>query len=181
MSDELEVLADVVRRLESAGLPYMVTGSLASSYYGQPRMTRDIDIVLEIRARDIESLINLFATDFYIDRLAVADAIARQTSFNIIHNTLIVKVDFIVRKHHAYRLEEFKRRRRATIDGIEVAIVSPEDLVLSKLVWARDSHPEVQLADVRGILRGNLRLDTGYMETWAARLGIFHLYQEAVR
>lgn len=181
MTEELDVLADVVVRLETARLSYMVTGSIASSYYGQPRMTRDIDIVIEIHAKDVDRLFGLFAGDFYIDRDAALDAIKRQSSFNIIDNTSVIKVDFIVRKREAYRREEFKRRRRARIDGVEVAIVSPEDLVLSKLVWAKDSHSEVQLGDVRSILKIGHQLDLGYLEKWAKRLGVLELYRETLK
>ncbi|MDP2660313.1 MAG: nucleotidyltransferase [Dehalococcoidia bacterium] len=181
MSEELEVLQDVVRRLEEAGLPYMVTGSLAVSFYAQPRLTRDIDIVLEIGSGDVARLNDLFARDFYIDQAAIQDAINRRSSFNIIHNASIIKIDFIVRKPDVYRKVEFKRRRKMMIDGAEVAVVAAEDLVLSKLIWGKDSHSELQMGDARSVLKQAKELDYSYMERWAEHLGIVHLYHEALR
>ncbi|MDO8690066.1 MAG: hypothetical protein Q7R39_08675 [Dehalococcoidia bacterium] len=181
MSEELAVLREVVRRLEEAGFSYMVTGSLAVSFYALPRLTRDIDIVLEIGAGDVAKLNGLFAGDFYIDQDAIQDGINRQSSFNIIHNASVIKVDFIVRKRDTYRKVEFKRRRKMIIDGIEVAVVAAEDLVLSKLVWAKDSHSELQMGDVRSVLKQAEDLDYQYMERWARRLGVVHAYHEALR
>lgn len=179
MSEELDVLADVVHRLEAAHLPYMVTGSFAASYYSEPRMTRDIDIVVEIDAAAISKVHGLFSKAYYIDDGAVREAVARQSTFNVIHNALIVKVDFIVRKQDPYREEEFRRRQPVTIDGLRVYMVAPEDLVLSKLFWAKDNHSERQLADVRGVLKQVEGLDYSYMEAWARELGISDLFEEA--
>ncbi len=75
MTEELEVLAIVTGRLESAGIGYMVTGSIATNYYALPRMTRDIDIVVELSSRDADRICALFEGDFYVDRDAVRAAI----------------------------------------------------------------------------------------------------------
>jgi hypothetical protein len=95
--------------------------------------------------------------------------------FNIIHSESIVKVDFIVRKDLAYRLEEFARRRPVDISGATVWMVSPEDLLLSKLHWAKDSRSEVQLKDARNLIACVTDLEWGYVERWAAHLSVFDL------
>ncbi|MEZ5582680.1 MAG: hypothetical protein R3F37_07840 [Candidatus Competibacteraceae bacterium] len=109
MSDQLHILKMVASRLEQVGIAYMVSGSTAMNYYAQPRLTRDIDIVVELEPTDSERLVALFSTDFYIDGEIVQTAISNQSLFNIIHSELIVKVDFIVRKDMPYRNTEFPK------------------------------------------------------------------------
>ena len=103
----------------------MVSGSVAMNFYAQPRMTRDIDIVVELTPATARRLPDLFSSDFYIDSDDVNEAVRDQGMFNIIHNTSIVKVDFIVRKEDLYRKTEFGRRRTAPIEGANISIVSP--------------------------------------------------------
>jgi hypothetical protein len=177
-TEELEVLKIVTGRLESARIPYMVTRSMAANYYAVPRMTRDIDLVVELSAADADRLCALFERDFCIDRDAVRDAIAERKTFNAIHAALVVKVDFVVRKDSEYRREEFRRRRRVTVNDIAIFVVAPEDLIISKLEWARDSRSEVQLADVRNLLAAGLDLDREYLAQWVSRLGLDALYRE---
>jgi hypothetical protein len=178
VTEELEVLEIVTGRLDSRGIPYMLTGSIAGNYYAVPRMTRDIDIVIEVSEADADRVCGLFEDDFYVDRDAVRAAIARRTAFNVIHTALVVKVDFIVRKNSEYRREEFQRRRRITIDDTAIFIVAPEDLIISKLDWARDSRSDVQLGDVRSLLAADPDLDREYLARWVTRLGLDALYRE---
>jgi Nucleotidyl transferase of unknown function (DUF2204) len=178
VTEELEVLTIVTGRLESAGIPYMVTGSIAGNYYAVPRMTRDIDIVIEASGADAERLVELFRDEFYVEAEAVRHAIAERTVFNVIHTVSVVKVDFIPRKDSEYRREELRRRRRVTIDDRAIFIVAPEDLIISKLDWARDSRSEVQLRDVRNLLAADPDLDREYLARWVTRLGLEPLYRE---
>ena len=137
----------IAARLEAAGISYMVTGSVAANYYAVPRMTRDIDLVVELGPEDADRVIAIFGTDFYVDRDAVQRALADRGTFNVIHDRLVVKADFVVCKDSAYRREQFSRRRRIRVEGEELSIVAPEDLIISKLDWARDTRSETQLAD----------------------------------
>lgn len=178
MSEELEVLKIVAERLGRAGIPYMVTGSLAMSHYAVPRMTRDIDLVVELSAADADRVCGLFEADFYLDRDAVRRAVEARGTFNLIHTALVVKVDVVVRKDTEYRRTEFARRRRLSVEGQEIFVVAPEDLVLSKLDWARESRSAVQLADVRNLLDSVVDLDREYLREWTGRLGLEPLYRE---
>jgi hypothetical protein len=178
MSPELEVLKRVVERLEFAHFDYMLSGSVAMACYGQPRMTRDVDIVVELSPAGADRLAALFQPDFYCDEQDVREAATRRSLFNLVHFESAVKVDLIVRKDEPYRIEEFARRRRRTLDGFTLFVVAPEDLVLSKLWWARDSHSELQLRDVRNLLSFVEGLDTRYLEHWARELGIEALLAE---
>ncbi len=181
MLDELRVLKLVTGRLEEAGIPYMLTGSIAVGHYAQPRMTRDIDLVIDVQPGDADRLCDLFGPEFECDPRAVRDAIGRQSMFNLIHTEAIVKVDFVVRKGSPYRREEFDRRRAAVIDGHPVWVVSAEDLILSKLLWSKESRSEIQLRDVRRIIADQPALDWSYLERWAATLGIAAMLSEVRR
>ncbi len=177
--DELSVLALVAERLDAAGLPYMVSGSVAMNYYAQPRMTRDIDIVVALEPPNATQIQTLFEADFICELDAIREAIDRRGMFNLIHREWVIKVDIIVRKDTPYRREEMARRRRVRLRSLELAIVSPEDLVLSKLDWARESRSELQFRDVRNIVAAVPDLDERYLERWAAELGVTGLLAEA--
>ena len=181
VSDELDVLKSVAVRLETAGIPYMVTGSMAANFYAVPRMTRDIDLVIELSERDIDRVTRLFQQEYYIDRDMVQRAVRDHAMFNMIHNALVVKVDCVVRKETEYRREEFARRRAVSVENQQVFIVSPEDLILSKLDWAKESRSQMQLDDVRNLLRSVQGLDTEYLNRWADQLGLTTHYQEVRR
>lgn len=156
----------------------MLTGSMAANFYTTPRMTRDIDLVIELREADVERVVTLFQDEYYVDRDMVEQAVRSRSMFNMIHNALVVKVDCVVRKDSAYRREEFSRRRRVLIDGEPVTIVAPEDLILSKLEWAKDGHSQLQLDDVRNLLRSVEDIDRTYLNQWVDRLGLAALYGE---
>ena len=175
MSAELEVLQDAVARLERAGIAYMLTGSVALSYYAEPRMTRDVDLVVELADRDPKSITALFAPDYYVSEEDVARAIAARAMFNVLHLGKVVKLDFIVRKDSAYRRREFERRRRVALPGFEAWIVSREDLILSKLAWAKDSGSELQMRDVRALLAADA--DEAYLRSCAAELSVRELLE----
>lgn len=176
MQNELDIVRDVSQRLNAAGIGYMLTGSMAMNYYAQPRMTRDIDVVVALRPADAERVVKLFSPDYYISREAVDNSIAQQSLFNLIHNESVIKVDCIVRKQDEYRLNEFNRRQRIKIRDFETWIVSKEDLILSKLFWAKDSRSEVQLRDVKNLVATGC--DRTYIEHWTDELGLANLWQE---
>lgn len=171
MSDQTEVLLAVARRLESAGIAYMVSGSTAMNFYARPRMTRDIDVVIEVRDADVPRLLDAFADGFYIDDEAVTDAVARRSMFNALHEESMVKIDFIVRRDEPYRETEFARRRTIALGETTLTAVAPEDLILSKLLWNRESGSAMQAEDVRNLLSAAV-LDETYLEKWSARLGV---------
>lgn len=180
MTEQLEVLHDIVLRLDEAGIPYMVSGSVAMNYYALPRMTRDIDLVVELRRGDVARLEAVLGRDYYFSPEAATAALARRTMFNLIHQGFMVKVDCIVRKDTEYRKLEFSRRRKVQALGVAFHIASPEDLILSKLDWARDSRSELQLGDVRNLLDAVEDLDRPYLAAWAAKLGLSDLFAEVM-
>jgi len=178
MQNELDIVRDVSKRLDGAGIGYMLTGSIAMNYYAEPRMTRDIDIVVELFRADAGRIVQLFSSDYYVSREAVESSIEHQSLFNLIHNETILKVDCIVRKQTDFRLNEFRRRQRIKLRDFETWIVSKEDLILSKLFWAKDSHSEFQLRDVRNLV--STGCDRDYIRQWTGALGVAKLWEEIV-
>jgi hypothetical protein len=178
MIEQLNILKIVTARLEQAGIAYMISGSIAINYYAQPRLTRDIDIVIELLPRQVDQVVKLFSADFYLDEEMIYAAILPPGLFNIIHLESLVKIDLIVRKTTTYRQVEFARRRLVKIDGVTTWIVSPEDLLLSKLEWAKDSHSEMQLNDVRSLIISVNTLDWDYIRPWATQLEVTTLLDE---
>ncbi len=178
MSEQLDVLKLVAERLQRDDIAYMISGSIALNYYAQPRLTRDIAIVVALRLEDAERVINLFAEDFYVDADAVRNAIAQLGMFNIIHYDHVMKVDCMVRKDTPYRQEEFARRITVEIDGVTMWLVTAEDLLLSKLVWAAESHSEMQLQDVRNLIKSVADLDWTHIGRWAEALTVSELLRE---
>jgi hypothetical protein len=176
MQNELDIVRDVSARLDGAKIGYMLTGSMAMNFYAQPRMTRDIDVVVALQPTDAARVVQLFSPDYYVSREAVDSSIAQHSLFNLIHNESIIKVDCIVRKQSEYRLAEFNRRQRIAIDDFETWIVSKEDLILSKLFWARDSHSDQQLRDVKNLV--STGCDCVYIQRWTGELGVANLWQE---
>jgi len=170
IENELDVLRDVSQRLEGQGIKFMLTGSVAMNYYAQPRMTRDIDLVVALNETQTEEFVSLFESDYYLDKKNVADAISRRGMFNLIHNETVIKVDFVVLKSDSYRLEEFARRMTITLGDFQTWIVSREDLILSKLLWAKDSESEMQRRDVRNLITPEC--DMNYLRSHAEFLGV---------
>jgi len=176
MLNELDIVRDVSARLEKGGIAYMLTGSMAMNFYAQPRMTRDIDFVIAVAPQDTDAVVRLFAPDYYVSRDAVSESIQHESLFNLIHEESIIKVDCIVRKNNAYRRCEFERRQRITIGDFSTWITSREDLIISKLWWAKDSHSEQQLLDVKNLVSAACDMD--YIKRWTNELELVTLWQE---
>ena len=172
MNEQLGFLKQIAARLDTAGILYMLTGSMAMAIYAEPRMTRDIDLVIECQPEDAATIAALFEADCYVDVEAIREAARRRSMFNIIHNEWIIKADFIARGDTEYRRVEFNRRRRFDVEGTPISVVSPEDLILSKLVWAKGSNSQLQLRDVELIIKSGTTLDWDYLHQWAATLQV---------
>jgi hypothetical protein len=176
VASEIDIVRDVSRKLDQVGLGYMLTGSMAMNYYAQPRMTRDIDVVIAIGPNDVERMASLFEAEYYVSEKSIRESIAHELVFNLIHHESVIKVDFIVRKQDEYRELEFERRKKVAILDFTTYIVSKEDLIISKL-W-KDSRSEVQLGDVKNLLVTGY--DTTYVRRWTRALGLNSLLQECL-
>ena len=146
MQNELDIVRDVSARLERGGFAYMLTGSMAMNYYAQPRMTRDIDLVVALTPADADAIVCLFTPEYYVSREAVSSSIAHESLFNLIHQESVIKVDCIVRKSTPYRCAEFERRQRIAIEDFSTWIASKEYLIISKLWWRKILIPNSNCA-----------------------------------
>jgi hypothetical protein len=176
--NEIGIVRDISRKFERAGIPYMLTGSMAMNYYAQPRMTRDIDVVIAIGPEDVGRVAALFRPDYYVSEENIRQSVANESIFNLIHLKSVIKVDCIIRKKIEYRRVEFERRQMISILGFTTFVVSKEDLIISKLLWATDSHSELQLGDVRNLLATGY--DAAYLRRWTLELGLDTLLKECL-
>ena len=177
--NELDIVRDLSERFDALHVPFMLTGSLAMSFYAMPRMTRDIDFVLDLQPGDAPRLVTALENDYYIALESVQSALRLQRQFNIIHQESVIKVDCIIRKETEFAVAEFTRRQPLASGDLRTTIVTKEDLILAKLAWARRSRSETQLKDVSNLLaRG---YDREYVEGWADRLGLRDSLEECRR
>ena len=169
-----EFLAEVVGHLDRLSIDYMIGGSTASSVYGEPRTTRDVDIVVEVDAASLHALFDSFDPDaVYVDRISLSESVAPGQMFNLIDLLGGWKIDLVVRKDRRFSEVEFGRRQRVEVLGCSVMMATAEDVLLAKLEWSAASGSTRQLDDARGIVRvqGD-RLDLDHLRTWAERLGV---------
>jgi hypothetical protein len=173
--------------LESLNIPYYIGGSVASSLQGELRYTEDLDLVINIQANQVQSILNVLSKDFYISDIAVDDAIrGRTSSFNVIDLETTEKADMFVMRNDGFAISKMERKQlyipvnRPTSDGIYLC--SPEDTILQKLVWYRMTKNESQRQwrDVLGVmkLQGD-RLDFEYLQKWAEELSLSDLLETA--
>ena len=186
LSEPLQVVAQVVRALDQLDIPYVVGGSLASSIYGIPRATQDVDLVAAIKAEHADPLAALLEPSFYVDAGMILEAVDRSASFNIIHLETMFKADVFVMKRDPWSREEMRRARTERLEAsdgmLAVRFASPEDTLLHKLLWYRlgNEISDRQWNDIVGILKVQAgRLDNGYLDRWADALDVAGLLARA--
>ena len=184
--DILAATEPVVEAFEKLGILYCIGGSVASSAYGIPRSTMDVDMVSDLKPTSVRPLVRILEQYYYIDENMILDAIERRSSFNIIHLETMLKIDIFVAKNTPYHIETFKRRRKDTLDEeqktAEFYLVSPEDIILNKLAWFRlgGGVSDRQWNDVLGVLKVQKdSLDYNYLKYWASELKIEDLLERA--
>jgi hypothetical protein len=168
--------------LEAAEIPYFVTGSFASSAHGVPRATNDIDIVISPTRDQLRALLAQFSpADFATNSEEVDDAFRYRSSFNIIDQITFWKVDFILRQYTGFDASRFARREIVDIAGVRLQTASAEDILITKLWWAKLGPSERQINDAAGVVRvQGANLDLGYVEKWVAVLELDDQWQMAL-
>lgn len=176
MMPRSELLGVVIAALNSAGIDYMVVGSLAASAHGFERTTHDFDIVVVLPRETIPMLANILGEGFYFDEEGAIEAVERGDMFNIIHYDSGFKIDFWMLKNDEFSRTQFGRRMQAEVMGIPSYVESPEDTILSKLLWYKITPSERQLSDAKGVLiLQKDSLDFGYLRDWAVKVGVADL------
>ena len=186
MEEAIEVTLRITRVLERLGVDYLVGGSLASSLYGHPRSTQDVDVVADLHAEHVTPLVAALRDDFYLDEPAIRDAVKRRSTFNVIHLGTLFKADVFVAGDQPSTRRELQRRQAFLLDidpPEEIIVASPEDLVVQKLYWYQlgDRISDRQWGDVMGVLatRGKW-LDVDYMRDLAEEMGVSDLLVRAL-
>lgn len=173
MTSQNDFLKKIIDALDEAQIPYMVSGSVGSSFHGRPRATNDADIVILATEDQLNTFAQSLGKDYYLSLQAMHDAYKNNSMFNVIDIQAGWKADFIIRKKRLFSEIEFERRRSAKIMGLDICVVSPEDAILSKLEWAKDSGSDQQFQDALGVavVQGSC-LDYDYLSKWAKELDL---------
>lgn len=185
MESPLVVLSQVARVLEQQEITYVLVGSLASSMHGMYRSTADIDLLADIKPEQVRPLLAALEKSFYIDELAMRQAIAQRRSFNAIHFESVFKVDIFIAKADDFASKQLERRElRKMAPEIDqfIYVATAEDTVLAKLRWYRqgDEVSSTQWSDVLGVLGAqSVNLDIDYLREWADKLGVRDLLEKA--
>jgi len=178
LQSQIDLVRDISVRLDVADIGYMLTGSMALNCYALPCVPRNLDFVIALRPADAEVMFRVFSPDYELSREAVDSAIAEQSFFNLFHRKTRIKINCIICQQIKYRLTEFNRRQHVKFENVKTWIVSKEDLIISKLHWARKSHSPRHLRDVKNLAATGC--DTLYVEQWTRALGVFRLWQECL-
>jgi hypothetical protein len=165
------LLKRITESLEDKSIPYMLSGSIALNYYAVPRMTLDIDIVVELNEINLSDFFSIFDESYYINKDTAKEEIARSGMFNVIDHSTGFKVDFIVRKKTLYRDLEFRRRKKNQIGDLDVWIVTPEDLIISKIAWIQQLQSDKQMEDIKNLL-AIPGIDRNYIRNWCKELNL---------
>ncbi|MCI0436928.1 MAG: hypothetical protein L0271_25305 [Gemmatimonadetes bacterium] len=186
MDEILDITLHVAGTLDRLGIPYLVVGSLASSLHGIPRATQDVDLVAQLRQRDVTGLVAALRETFYLDEAAIRDAVERRASFNLIHLRTLLKVDVFIAGDDEASRAQMQRRQQYELEGAPprvLMVATAEDVVAQKLYWYRlgDEVSDRQWSDAVGVLRvSGPRLDLDYLRHAATLLGVEDLLRLAL-
>lgn len=182
--DQDELLRHVVRACETVGLRYFVTGSMATIFYGEPRFTNDIDVVVDLPLEVVPAFLAEFpAPDFYLSEESVRRAIRRKSQFNVVHPTSGLKVDVMIPAGDAFDRSRFSRTRTLhPAPDLAAVFASPEDVIVKKMAYYREGGSEKHLRDIAGVLEmGGSDVDRGYIAEWAERLGLQEVWEAILK
>jgi hypothetical protein len=176
------LLIKIAEILDKLGIPYIVTGGMAVSVWGRTRYTADVDIVVELLEKNIDLLAKELLKvdkDVYVSEEAMQEALERKGEFNFIHPQSQLKVDFWVVKD-SFNKQEIKRAVIKEIGGKKVSFASPEDLILSKLLWYQISESTRQLEDIESVLRIS-KVDIEYIKNTSKKQGTIEILEELLK
>ena len=182
--EQADVFAFAVEVLERLKIPYMVVGSAASSIYGEPRMTQDIDLVIDPTPRHLDEFCAAFdPREFYLSRDAAHDALRTRTQFNIIHPASGNKIDVMISGNDAWGRSQLARRRRvALLPAVEAVAAAPDDVIIAKMLYYHEGGSEKHLRDIAGILKvSGSDVDRQYVQRWADELGLSAIWDAILR
>jgi hypothetical protein len=165
----LDFFRTLIHFFEQNNISYMLSGSVAMSTYTVPRFTWDFDFIVHLKPEDALILSTYFKDGYYCDEDSIREAIKNKSLFNIIDYKSNYKADFVILKDEPYWQEEFGRRRQIEFMGMKIYFVSPEDLLLSKLIWIQELQSSLQAEDIKLLSEIN-GLDRTYIHHRIRRL-----------
>ncbi|OGF68031.1 MAG: hypothetical protein A2Y62_19345 [Candidatus Fischerbacteria bacterium RBG_13_37_8] len=178
--DLKELLCHILSVFEKLEIPYFVTGSLASMFYGEPRFTNDADIVADIKEHHIAEFAAFFSpNEFYLDEMMISNAIIRKHQFNIIHPATGLKIDVYIYKKDSFDKSRFDRRKKIHLsEDITAYIASPEDVIIMKMIFYKEGGSEKHLRDIASMLKiSSEDIDRAYIAKWAELLNIADIWE----
>lgn len=181
--EPLDLLALLTSALDELGLKYLVTGSMAAMTYGETRFTNDIDVVIDLRAEDVDRFCARFpSSEFYLSPESVRAAVLQRRAFNIIHPASGLKVDVFVPKDDAFERSRRARGVRLPIsESREVMFASPEDVIIKKLQYYQEGGSEKHLRDIASLLKIQAaRIDRAYVADWSETLGVKEIWDAII-
>lgn len=173
----IETFKNVLQKLEIENIQYIVVGSIASMVYGEPRLTRDMDLVLDIHAKDAAKFAKLFSQpEFYCPPIEIlSDEIRNKGQFNLLHVPTGLKIDIVIKKMTPFDQSRFARKQRLELwEGFCADLATAEDIIIKKLEFYREGGSEKHIRDIRGII-SNTEVDQQYLDLWISDL---HLESE---
>lgn len=178
--NQTELVHYALSVLEGQQIPYMIVGSYASGIHGEPRLTLDIDIVVDLKAEQVESLCAAFPSgEFYVSLEAARDAVRRRKQFNVIHPASGNKIDFMVARHDAWGQSQLDRRvERLVLPDRTGFTASAEDIIISKMRYFREGESDKHLRDCAGILlTSREKINREYIEYWVKQFELKDVWE----
>ncbi len=180
--DPEKLLLKITPILKDLKISYFITGGLAVSIWGRPRATFDIDIIIKLIEPEVPALVKALrkiSKAGYIDEDVAKQAIVQKGEFNFLDPKSGLKIDFWIAKDDLRSKIAYSRRKVKKIHGQQIYFVSPEDLILSKLIWYKESQSSRHLEDIESVLKiSKKKLDLKYLKNWAKRLGVLGIFNK---
>lgn len=181
--DPQHLLVRVARILNELKIPYLISGGIAVLVWGRPRFTANIDIVIELKQSDIpklETALRQLRHHGYVDKDMMREALKYQGEFNFIDGETGIKVDFWMLTDSVFDRSRLKRRQVKKILGENVYFTAPEDLILIKLKWHKESESHRQLEDIESILKITSKIDKKYLRMMAKLMDLTGLLEKTL-
>lgn len=174
-----DLVLQFIDALHVAGVRYMLVGSYSSNFYGRPRSTKDADFVGEIDEGQWRIVSTALGEDFHVDRQMSFETVTMTTRYIVHHTSTPFKIELFQLSSDDHDQERFRRRSEVDFEGRSVWIPTPEDVIITKLRWARVGNRSKDATDVTGVLaaRGG-SLDLTYIRYWTDRHGTRRLFEQ---
>jgi len=178
---ETDVIKKIIKDIEKAKIPYLISGGFAVNVWGRIRTTHDLDVIIAITSKDIEALKKIFVPDeFYFSEEAAKDAVLSKGTFNVIHHETGLKIDFWILQDDIFGKSQIRRRVKTKFLGQPIYFISPEDLILIKLKWYKESESDRHFFDALSVCQTQKRLNKKYLKKWAELLNVLQIFNKLI-